>query len=517
MIKNKKIMAILMAVVMATSLAACKPKTKEIDINAKVDTSNFVTVNMVVLGNKPTNGQFEKVQAKWNELLKAKVNANLSMTWVEWTDWYTKYNLLLASGQSLDLITTASDWLDLWPNAQKGAFMNIETLLPKYAPKTYGEVTKENWAQSSYNGHIVAIPEDQYTQWVNHGFLYRGDWAKEFGITEPITNWETFGKYLQGIKDKKPGVIPWDLAAGGYSGASGWFQSKTTGVNIDAVPTALGTSLFNGKSADDPFTVVGPYMEQTFMDYATTMKKWGDAGYWRADALNYKGDDMVAMQAGKNGVKQHHTQTFIGSTDIMNKKQPGSDLQFFPFSAEGGNLVSMPITHGAMSVGASSKNPERALMVYDLIRNDSEVYKLVNWGMEGVQYTVKDGIKSQPEGYDDTKDGFYSDFWGGRMDKFELPSATVYSGWKEVYAAYDKIKKPYPYGQFAFDKTPVDAEIAALSDVSNKYLPSISVGQAGDPEKAVTEFREKLKAAGYDKLLAEVQKQMTAYKALVKK
>jgi len=517
MINNKKIMAMFLTLVMATSLAACTPKSKTPVAGAKPDTSKFVTVNFVVLGNKPTNGQFEKVQAKWNEVLKAKVNANLSMTWVEWTDWYTKYNLLLASGQSLDLITTGSDWLDTWPNAQKGAFMNLETLLPTYAPKTYAEVSKEHWAQSSYNGHIVTIPEDQYTQWVNHGFLYRGDWAKEFGITSPIKDWETFGKYLQGIKDKKPGVIPWDLAAGGYSGASGWIQSKTKSINIDAVPTALGSSLYYGNSADDPYTVVSPYMEQTFMDYAQTMKKWGDAGYWRADALNYKGDDMVAMQAGKNGVKQHHTQTFIGGTDLMNKKQPGSDLQFFPFSAEGGNLVSMPITHGATSLGAASKNPERALMVYDLIRNDPEVYKLVNWGIEGVQYTVKDGTKAQPAGYDDAKHGFYSDFWGGRMDKFELPNATAYPGWKDIYASYDKIKKPYPYGQLVFDKTPIDAEIAALTEVCSKYLPSISVGQSGDPVKAVTEFRAKLKSAGYDKVLAEVKKQMTAYKAQVKK
>lgn len=517
MIKNKKFMTILMAVLMASSLAACKPKTKTIDLNAKIDTSKFVTVNMVVLGNKPTNGQLEKVQAKWNALLKTKVNANLSLTWVEWTDWYTKYNLLLASGQSLDLINTGSDWLDTWPNAQKGAFMNIETLLPKYAPKTFAEVPKADWAQSSFGGHIVTIPEDQYTQWVNHGFMYRGDWAKEFGITSPIADFTTLGKYFQGIKEKKPGVIPWDLVAGGYSLAGGWFQAKTSTINIDAVPTALGGSLYFGKSKDDPFTVVSPYMEDTFVDYAKTMKQWGDAGYWRADALNFKGDDWAEMQAGKNGTHQHHTQTYIGTFDTMNKKQPGSDFSFFPFSAESGNLVSMPITHGAMSVGATSKNPERALMVYDLIRNDQEVYRLINWGIEGVQYEVKDGIKTQPAAYNDTKDAFYSDFWGGRMDKFELPSSTVYPGWKNLFASYDKIKTVYPYGQFVFDKTPIDAEIAALSDVSSKYLPAIGAGEAGDPVKAVTEFRAKLKAAGYDKVLAEVQKQMTAFKALVKK
>lgn len=516
MIKRKKIMSVILTLSVAMSLAACKkdpvqPTTGD----GKIDTSKFVNINYVVLGNKPTNGQLEKVQEKWNEYLKEKVNASLEFKWVEWTDWYTKYNLLLASGEALDLITTASDWLDLWPNAQKGAFKDLDALLPKYAPNTYAAVSKANWEQCKYNGKIVTIPEDTYTQWVNHGFIYRGDWAKEFGITSPIKDWETFGKYLQGIKDKKPGVIPWSFAGGSYSSASGWFQSKTQEINIDAVPTAVGTSLYYGKSADDPYTVVSPYMEDTFLEYAKTMKKWGDAGYWRQDSLNYKGDGWAEMKAGQTGVRQHHTQTYVNEYTNFEKLQPGADLQFFPFSAESNNLVEMTITHGATSVGAHSKNPERALMVYDLIRTDEKMYRYINYGIEGVQYVVKDGKLDRPASYDLTKDQFYTDFWGGRNDKLELPNVNIYPKYKEVYAGYDKIKKPYPYGRFAFNKQPVEAEIAALTEVSSKYLPSISLGKFDDPTKAVEEFRSKLKAAGFDKVKAEVQKQMDEYKKLV--
>jgi putative aldouronate transport system substrate-binding protein len=524
MIKRKRIMSLILALTVPMSLAACGKKTEAptststtptANTETKIDTSKFVNVNYVVLGNKPTNGQFENAQAKWNEYLKEKVNANLDMKWVEWTDWYTKYNLLLASGEALDLITTASDWLDLWPNAQKGAFKNLDDLLPKYAPKTYASVSKQNWEQCKYNGKIVTMPEDNYTQWVNHGFLYRGDWAKEFGITSPIKDWDTMGKYLQGIKDKKPGVIPWSFAGGSYSSAFGWFQSKTKEINIDAVPTALGTSLYYGKSADDAYTVVSPYMEDTFVDYAKTMKKWGDAGYWRQDALNYKGDGWVEMKAGQTGTRQHHTQTFVGEYSNFEKAQPGADLQFFSFSDESNNLLEMPITHGATSIGTNSKNAERALMVYDLIRNDEKMYRYINYGLEGVQYVVKDGKLDRPASYDTTKNEFYTDFWGGRNDKLELPNVNLYPKYKDIYAAYDKIKKPYPYGRFVFNKQAVESEIAALSEVSSKYLPSIGLGKFDDPTKAVEEFRSKLKAAGFDKVKAEVQKQMDDYKKLV--
>lgn len=513
MLKAKKIMALILTLVLVTIFASF---TKTSALTSKVNTSKFVTVSYVMLGNKPTNGQFEKVMTKVNTLLKKKVNANLKLSWVEWSDWYTKYNLILASGAPLDLITSGSDWLDTWPNAQKGAFKNLDTLLPKYAPVTWASVPKENWDQSKYNGKIVVIPEDAYTQWINHGFIYRGDWAKEFGITAPITNWDTMGKYFQGIKDKKPGVIPWDMNGGGYNIAPFWFNSKTMGINIDAVPCAVGTSLFYGKSANDPYTVFSPYMDTTFMDLAKKMKTWGDAGYWREDVLNFKGDGWVEMKAGKNGTRQHHTQTFIGVWNEMQLAQPGANLEFFPFSAESKNLLSMSITHGCTALGARSKNPERALMVYDLIRNDKEIYQLFNYGIKGVQYVInKDGMRDLPAKYNFDKDNFYSDFWGGRNDKLEIPSATTYKNYKNLYAQYDKIKAVYPYGRFVFNKTPIDAELAALSDVCNQYLPAISFGKAGNPEQAVKDFRDGLKAAGYDKVLAEVQKQMTAYKKLV--
>ncbi|NIK70596.1 MULTISPECIES: DUF3502 domain-containing protein [unclassified Paenibacillus] len=531
----KKSSAILLSILMASSLAACsgnnnkdnkpadsnKPSNSaSTNTNAStntggdtaVDTSKFVKITYLVLGNKPTNGQFEKVLGEVNKIMKEKINAELEWKWIEWTDWQTKYNLALASGEPIDLITIGTDWLDTWGNAQRGAFMNLDDLLPKYAPQTFNSIPQEDWAESKYNGKIVLIPEDQYTQWVNHGFFYRGDWAKEAGITEPIKDWEGIGKYLQYIKDNKPDVIPWD-AVSGTSTFGGFDTSYTDNLEL---PISTGyLPVFTAKSYDEKYTINSPVFEDTMVKYATMMKEWADKGFWREDVLNNKNDTRASLRAGLTGMDQHHTQTFGGLRVQMDKDQPGSDLQMFPFARQGGNnLLELSITHGGTSVGAHSKNPERALMAYDLIRNDEQIYHLLNYGIEGVQYEVKDGKRQQPAGYDETKDGFYSDFWGGRVDKFEIPSVTTWDQLEETYyAEYDKIKKPYPYGQFVFDKTPVEAELTAITQVTGEMGPAIAYGKAGDPVKAVDQFRSKLKTAGYDKVLAELQKQMDAYKA----
>jgi putative aldouronate transport system substrate-binding protein len=534
MLRLRKMLAVMLACVLMVAVAACSqnndkssesskesnlPATSSSSASAtddsKPDTSKFVKINYVILGNKPTNGQFETVLAKVNELLKQKVNAEVEWKWVEWADWQTKYNLLLASGEPLDLITVGTDWLDTWNNAQRGAFLSLDDLLPKYAPVTYENVTEDEWKQTRYNGKIVILPENQYTQWVNHGFFYRGDWAKEAGLDIKIKNWDEIQKYLQYVKDNKKDVIPFDIGGGGSLNIiwDGWVESHT---NYLPLPVSSGfLPMFYTKSDDEKFTAASPIFEDSFLNYAKKMKEWADQGFWREDVLNNKTDIATALKAGQTALNQHHTQTFASLRVDMDKKQPGSELQMFPFSRPSGNLLAMTITHGGTSVGAHSKNPDRALMVYDLLRNDEEIYQLINFGMEGVQYEIKDGKRVLPAGYDETKDQFYSDFWGGRNDKLEIPSVTTWDQIGTLYEEYDAIKKPYPYGQFIFDKTAVDPELAAISQVSSQLGPAISFGKAGDPEKAVQELRDKLKQAGYDKVMAELQKQLDAYKTLI--
>ena len=63
---------------------------------------------------------------KLNDILTEKVNAELDIYWIEWTDYLTNYNLILAQNDgSVNLVGTATDWLDAWPNVKKGAFLEL--------------------------------------------------------------------------------------------------------------------------------------------------------------------------------------------------------------------------------------------------------------------------------------------------------------------------------------------------------------------------------------------------------
>ena len=503
----KKWLSLALALVMCLSLL---PVHGEADI----DTSEHVVITYLVTGDKPTD-RTDEILAKFNEKLTEKVNAELQFRWIEWTDFTTQYNLALATQSGdIDLVGTATDWLDAWPNTAKGAFRPLsEEMLKTYAPKTWAAVPAEYWEMCKYNGEIYLIPEDNYAQWTNHGFMYRGDWAKATGLENGVHSWADLDTYFRYIKENMPDVMPWDANGSGSSYspqlAGGWQVSHTDNIFIEGFPAAL----FSGMSKDDPYTLSRYYLEgDEFVTFAKKMKEWADLGIWRADVLNYTGDNRAAMEEGKSAADQHHTETWTGERTTMERKQPGSDLGFFWFGEEKGNLVSLTITHGAMAVAAKSKHPERALMVYDLMRNDPEMYRLMMYGIEGEMYTVnEDGYLERPEGFESGTDGVSFNFWWGRNDDLGLRTAT--NDWKAIdalYAEYDKVKIPYPYGQFVFDRTNVSTLLDNLSNVYNTYMPLICFGMTDDPEATVADFRQQLQDAGIETVMAEVQSQLDA-------
>lgn len=160
---------------------------------ANVDTSEHVKITYMTTGDRPsgTEAKYEEMMTELNKILTEKVNAELEIYFIPWTDYLTNYNLTLAQMDgTVDLVGTASDWLDAWPNSKNGAFLELsEDMLKTYAPKTWESVSPEHWDMCRYNGEIYLMPEDNYAQWTNHGFIYRLDWAKAAGL-DKVDSWE---------------------------------------------------------------------------------------------------------------------------------------------------------------------------------------------------------------------------------------------------------------------------------------------------------------------------------------
>lgn len=491
---------------------------------ANVDTSEHVVITYMTTGETPTGTKekYDAMMTELNKILTEKCNAELQTYFISWTDYLSNYNLTLAQMDgTVDLVGTASDWLDAWPNSKNGAFLELsEDMLKTYAPRTWASVPAENWDLCKYDGEIYLIPEDNYAQWTNHGFIYRLDWAKAAGLSDGVKSWEDLTTYFKYVKETYPDIIPWDSDGTQYAQmAGGWIASHSKYVPIDGINAAA----MWGGTRDDLYTVYSPFVTDTdsLVEFAKMMKEWDEIGVWQTDVLNNTSStNRDDYRVGKVAAEQHHTQTW---TDLVSHTpantiyadDPNAETGFFYFGQETGNVTALSITHGAMAISAGSKNPERALMVYDLLRNDPDCYKLFCYGIEGVSYEVTaDGLRTTPEGYNQDTDNINgtTNFWWGRNDDLEIKDAS--RDWDKIdalYAEYDKLKIEYPYGQFVAEVDNIRSQISNINEINTNYMKQIAFGKySGTAEDIVAEYQAALKAAGIDEVTAELQRQFDA-------
>ena len=101
-----------------------------------IDTSKHVVITYMTTGDKPkgkASTRLHETIAELNEILNEKVNAELTVEFVEWDNYLENYNakLELLDG-SVDLVGASTDWLDGWANVKKGMFLPLsESMIRK--------------------------------------------------------------------------------------------------------------------------------------------------------------------------------------------------------------------------------------------------------------------------------------------------------------------------------------------------------------------------------------------------
>lgn len=503
----KKALSFILIVCMALTIVSCSD-TETIGTISQANDST--TIVYMTIGDKPTNGQTEKVIAALNDILIDKINVKLDVYYISWTDYLQKYNNVLADDDmQIDLVGTSTDWLDAWKNVIDGNFYPLtKEMLQQYCPETYASVSADEWQSCMYNNEIYLIPENNYTQWTNHGFIYRGDWSHEAGFDKGIHSWEDMTTYFEYVISVYPDVIPWDADKSTVTTAYGYLVSYTDYVSILDI-NSVGLW---GAYKDDLGTVVSPYYEgEAFEDFADLMYTWKKMGVFRSDdtKLDIGNDYTTSFYTGQSACLQHHTNMFIEDRKPnMDTAQPGSNPEFFWFGEERSNVVRTSILHGAMAISARSENPELALMTYELLRNDEECYRLINYGIEGEQYVLVDEDSySRPEDYISDLDNFTLNYWWGRTDTLALTNAsTDRKAYEKLINKYNRVAIDYPWEKIHFDMSEYDEQLSEINAVCDEYLPLICFAEyEGSPQEIVTEFRSKLKEAGIEEITEYIQ------------
>ena len=153
------------------------------------------------------------------------------------------------------------------------------------------------------------------------------------------------------------------------------------------------------------------------------------------------------------------------------------------------------------------------------IYKNKDAAALIQYGIEGQDYEVvkeegelkqirylKEDVQELP---------YYNGYgiWGNSLEWPAVEPSPIDRGPKrQAYEESVPDSRRSPAMGYSFDQGPVASEIAAVNTVIEQYARSFNSG-ALDPEKALPEFIDALKAAGMDKIIAEQQSQLDAWAA----
>lgn len=428
------------------------------------------------------------VEAELNKLLKDKINATIKLYPVDYGSWSQKINLMVAGNEPFDLIFTASSD-NFSAKAAAGNFLPLNELMEEYGQDLLKNIDPLTLEGTQINGINYAVPAQKEIA-AHQGIVLNKTMVDKYGFdVSQVKTLADLEPMLQTIKDNEPATVVPFWATGNIA-VFAPFEFIGSRQVPGAIAIGEDTTVFNQWDT--------PEMKEIF----TLMRSWNQKGFFQKDPTTQT-NASAYTQAG----------TLFAQWQSL---KPGKDKEMS--AGKSFEYVQIDITvpyisangpAGAMtSISRTSKNPERAMMLLNLLHSDKEILNTLVNGIEGVHYTkVSDNVIKKTDNADAYAPGIN---WkiGNQFLNYLYDNEDPQK-W-EQFKEYNKNAEVSPLLGFTYDATNVKNEESAIVNIYNEYNTALGTGVL-DPEKALPEYNDKLKKAGMDKVLAEKQKQIDEF------
>ena len=432
----------------------------------------------------------EKVMEAFCEKYKEELNLeSITFNYVAPGDYTDKMTSLAASGDNYDACYVA-DYMNFSTMAANHALLPLQDLLPVYAPtlsETYEEM--ELLQACSVDGDVLALPWTR-SKVGKKTALWRQDIADELGVDmSGIETIEDVDRVLTEIAPKLPdGMYAFNIG----TSANELMELMKARDSYSAVSSY---DFSYDISANDNKLVP---MEQTqaFRDAAKYGKKWYDAGIIEKNALSNQ-DSVNDAQNGKCFMWVNTVESYYEGWTLNVEGEVGF-TELYPSSLA---VFDSPMNN-AMGINVNCENPERVLMLFELLNTNEEAYDLFMYGIEGEHYVVNDGVYEYPEGQDAANTKYMGWFyWGFVRDKFDKCTATYSSETKANLAAWHNKETNVmaPLVGFTPNVDAIRTELAQRTQLMSEQRPIVLLGAYEESsDEMVDKYIEAQKAASVE-------------------
>ncbi|WP_371069554.1 ABC transporter substrate-binding protein [Sediminibacillus sp. JSM 1682029] len=470
-------------------LTACSNQSDEASSEGKE--SETVTLTWYTVGAPQPDE--DKVMEKVNEYVKEKINATIDLKMIDWGDYEQKMQVITASGENYDIAFTASYLNNYTLNARKGAFLAIDDLLEEHGKELKETLDPALLEGAKIDGKLYGVPANkevgqQAVYVFNKEMLERNDLS-----IENVNSLEDLEPLLATIKENESGVTP--LATSGASSLWRPFLPFDYIFN-EQMPFAVRLD-GNGEE------VVNPYESEEMMESLKTMHEYYQKGYILKDAATSK--ETFPFEVDNWFVRKEGYQPYA---ELLWSRNAGYDVAVAPVHDP--IVFNGSVTGSIQAISSTSKHPEKAMEFLNLLNTDPYLRNLMDKGIEGEHYEKLDNgkIKDLPARLDNYNISSYTLGNQFILDLYEEDPDDKWDAFKEFNASATNA----PTLGFHFDTNPVRTEIASISNVMDEFAPALYTGSV-DPEEYLPKANEKLKEAGIDKVMEEIQKQYDEWRA----
>ena len=515
----KRLIALLLVLVMSVSLFVGCEKAPAQETNGTTapsdDKPETPETTAPVVSNDPFDGTHDVVEVIWcingdpqaedeavlaevNKLLEERYNLHLILESIPGGEYDEKMRLKIHGDEKWDLCFTANWSNNFYSNADMGAFLALNDLLEGSVGQELMAVYPEGlYNVSTVNGNIYALPN--YQMICNWGALFvQKDLMDKYGLNLESgsivndVNDPEIKAFMEAVRDNEQ-----DMFVIAESG------TYTSAVNYTSPASSYGKVAAIGTD-DNNYQVFMLQESEAFVKHRTAMNELYKQGFFRSDVATVV-DNSADMKANRYAM-------------YITTGKPGGDVEYSAKQGEEyamlylGDEPTLAATAGIATMTAinyNSKNPEAALKLYTVMWTDPEIFNMMLFGIEGEHYNKVGENRVEmiaDSGYDRSSFGW---MLGNQFNAWLLPGQD-----DAVWVESEKINRSAKVSNmagFVLNSEPIATEIAQIDAVVKEYDKMYLY--ADDVAAWAEEYAAKLRAAGAQTVIDEVQKQVDAWRA----
>jgi putative aldouronate transport system substrate-binding protein len=325
------------------------------------------------------------------------------------------------------------------------------------------------------------------------GFTFKKDLVEKYGFDyKNAHTLKDIEPFLEKVKSGESGMYGLQVKDGDYY------------YDIESKTVSFTNFLYYDENADSIVTY-GSFDGQ--LDYFKTLRSFYEKGYIAKDAAVRK-DAEADRKSGKFAVFYNPSVLDDGVKSSATYGFPCADSEITT------TLVGTGSVQGACTgISVTSENPERAMMLADILYADRKFFNLVCYGIEGQDFKVVSGAGTDEPTIETNKDltwAVWSPWIGSLYNEYPNNNNTA-AALAGIRKANESAKVSKIMG-FMFDQEPVKNEVAQCQAIRDEADKILATGTTPDPEKYISEMQKKMENAGLAKVKAEIEKQLADWK-----